>query len=244
MMTLADPVRLSASLGKGSILARALEAAREIGPTDQELASLAQALAPSLDAIGATSFAGARTIAAPALASSSKLVLVLAGAAAVAGATVGWRLFSTSTSTDRPQSLPVQQRQVESTPVDRPAAPSLQPAHSPSEISEPALSKRARTGLRKHAARVETESKTDDEIPMLQRAHLVLATDPSLALALAAQHAREFPSSSLDQERALITIQALVALGRAEEARRKADLFAKAHPGSAYLDLIKASVPR
>jgi uncharacterized protein (DUF1800 family) len=53
------------------------------------------------------------------------------------------------------------------------------------------------------------------------------------------EHARRFPSSSLDQERELIAVTALVQLGRTAEAQRLARRFADQHPGSAYVGRIE-----
>jgi hypothetical protein len=78
------------------------------------------------------------------------------------------------------------------------------------------------------------------EIDVLQRASDALRASPATALALADDHARRFPRGVLSQEREVIAIEALVALGRPGEARdRAARLFADA-PDTAHRPRIEA----
>jgi hypothetical protein len=70
-----------------------------------------------------------------------------------------------------------------------------------------------------------------------------LATDPARALALATEHEQRFPRGALGQEREVIAVGALVALGRAPEARARAARFVERFPGSAYRQRIEALVP-
>jgi hypothetical protein len=81
-----------------------------------------------------------------------------------------------------------------------------------------------------------------EELRLLARAQHVLAADPAQALALAAEHERRFPVSAMDQERDVIAVTALLGLGRSTEARRRADRFAREHPGSAYSARIRSIV--
>jgi outer membrane protein assembly factor BamD (BamD/ComL family) len=52
-------------------------------------------------------------------------------------------------------------------------------------------------------------------------------------------HAAQFPDGSLSQEREVVAIQALLALGRPEDARARAARFAQRWPGSAHLRRIE-----
>ncbi|WP_437958328.1 hypothetical protein WME76_00865 [Sorangium sp. So ce119] len=72
------------------------------------------------------------------------------------------------------------------------------------------------------------------EVHLLQRAQDALAVDPGSALALTDEHARRFPAGALGQEREFIAIRALLALGRAAEARARAASLLERFPGSAY----------
>jgi hypothetical protein len=72
------------------------------------------------------------------------------------------------------------------------------------------------------------------EVQLLQRAQSALGADPGAALALTVEHARRFPGGSLGQERELIAVTALVALGRRPEAQARAASLLERFPGSAY----------
>jgi outer membrane protein assembly factor BamD (BamD/ComL family) len=107
--------------------------------------------------------------------------------------------------------------------------PEAAPADHPVAATKPAKSK-LRTTSRDLA--------TDAEVPLLEQAHRALSESSVLALKLAREHERRFPSSTLDQERDLIEVTALVDLGRMDEARRLAHRFSEQHPGSAYVGRI------
>ncbi|WP_437736499.1 hypothetical protein [Sorangium sp. So ce1335] len=74
----------------------------------------------------------------------------------------------------------------------------------------------------------------ETEVQLLHRAQDALATDAGSALALTLEHARRFPTGALGQEREIIAIRALLALGRAAEARARAASLLERFPGSAY----------
>nr|AYM54211.1 hypothetical protein [Sorangium cellulosum] len=74
----------------------------------------------------------------------------------------------------------------------------------------------------------------ETEVQLLHRAQEALATDAGSALALTVEHARRFPAGALGQEREIIAIRALLALGRAAEARARAASLLERFPGSAY----------
>jgi hypothetical protein len=74
-----------------------------------------------------------------------------------------------------------------------------------------------------------------NEGALLLRAQQVLASDPSAALDLTRQHARLFPAGGLVPEREVLAIEALVQLGRLEEARARFGAFRARFPGSPHL---------
>jgi hypothetical protein len=74
----------------------------------------------------------------------------------------------------------------------------------------------------------------ETEVHLLERARSALGADPGAALALAAEHARRFPGGALGQEREIIAVTALVALGRRPEAQARAASFLERFPGSPY----------
>jgi hypothetical protein len=83
----------------------------------------------------------------------------------------------------------------------------------------------------------------ETEVRLLQRARAGVAADPARALALTGEHARRFPGGAFAQEREFIAISALVALGRADEARERAARMLERFPASAYRDRLEAIVP-
>ena len=85
------------------------------------------------------------------------------------------------------------------------------------------------------ASDVDGPATPETEIALLNRAHQALAGNPARALALTAQHRRDYPSGVLGQESDLIAIEALEALGRKNEARAAAGSFRARYPSSAHL---------
>jgi outer membrane protein assembly factor BamD (BamD/ComL family) len=59
-----------------------------------------------------------------------------------------------------------------------------------------------------------------------------LASAPSSALAQCDEHARLYPHGSLADDREVIAIDALVRLGRRDDAEARAARFRAVHPGS------------
>jgi outer membrane protein assembly factor BamD (BamD/ComL family) len=80
----------------------------------------------------------------------------------------------------------------------------------------------------------------DQEVKLLHQAQDALAADPAQALSLCGEHAKSFPQGLLAQEREVIAIDALVRLGRANEAHARARRFAASYPASTHLRRIEA----
>ncbi len=77
-------------------------------------------------------------------------------------------------------------------------------------------------------------AEAETEADYLARATGQIQKEPAEALALAEGHAARFPEGKLGQERELIAISALAALGRKAEARARANLFLTLFPESAH----------
>jgi len=73
------------------------------------------------------------------------------------------------------------------------------------------------------------------ETALLQRANAALKADPATALALVAQHRQAFPEGKLAQEREVIAIKALQALGETQRARASFASFKRSYPHSAHV---------
>jgi hypothetical protein len=72
------------------------------------------------------------------------------------------------------------------------------------------------------------------EVRWLDQARALLAGDPAAALARADAHAQRFAAGALAAERELIAVDALQRLGRAPQARKRADALLARNPGSLY----------
>jgi hypothetical protein len=79
------------------------------------------------------------------------------------------------------------------------------------------------------------------EAELLEQARSALKSDPARALARANEHRKRFPGGVLVQEREVIAIKALRALGRDAEADSRSAAFEKAFPGSAFQRKLKSS---
>lgn len=73
-----------------------------------------------------------------------------------------------------------------------------------------------------------------DEFRLLRTARQVLARDPRLTLHLTDQHLRRFPHGLLAQEREALAIEALLALGREDQAKARARAFLASYPSSPH----------
>lgn len=81
---------------------------------------------------------------------------------------------------------------------------------------------------------------SETEVSYLRRSRNALTSDPARALSIANGHPSIYPHGSLDQERELIAIDALVRLGQRDEARARADAFRARYPNSAHLGRVSA----
>jgi hypothetical protein len=82
-----------------------------------------------------------------------------------------------------------------------------------------------------------------DESPLLDRARASIETHyPAQALALLGEHKRRFPHGQLEEEREALWVQALVASGKAEDARARAAEFRRRFPRSIQLPIVEAAV--
>lgn len=78
------------------------------------------------------------------------------------------------------------------------------------------------------------------EAALLEQARARVSRNPTLALELADEHRARFAAGSLAQEREVIAIEALLRLGRRDDALRRAQEFRRSFPASAYLQKLEA----
>ena len=82
------------------------------------------------------------------------------------------------------------------------------------------------------------------EVTLLQNAQDALPTTPALALADCDDDARRYPNGLLAQEREVLAIDALVRLGRHDDATARAARFSAAYPSSTHLRRIDVILGR
>jgi hypothetical protein len=81
------------------------------------------------------------------------------------------------------------------------------------------------------------------ELEMLKAVKGAVGSKPAKALAIAEQHAREFPQSQLRESRDTLRIQALCALGKTVQARALASSIQSAHPSSKVSEVLRQRCP-
>jgi len=85
-----------------------------------------------------------------------------------------------------------------------------------------------------HTDETVKDVRQEAEASFLKRAKVSLAADPGRALRMAEEHPSRYPHGGLIQEREVIAIEALIRLGRTEEARARAATFHSLYPQSAH----------
>jgi len=85
---------------------------------------------------------------------------------------------------------------------------------------------------------IDVAEPAESEASFLRRTQAALSRDPARALGMTARHAELYPRGFLLQERDVIAIDALVRLGRLDEARARAAEFHARYPQSAHASRI------
>jgi hypothetical protein len=212
-----DPPRLRGAL---------LDAGRSELPDAARLAAIAAKLGPIVGggAGGGGSAAAATTAKTSALAKIAFGVVV--GSAIVVGSIVGLQ---------RRGEAPVAIVVTATAAAEAPA--SIEPLASSVVVARPSLARGA-------TPRTVEAGDPTAEVKLLERAQDALRSRPAEALALCTEHERTFQRGMLAQEREVIAIEALVKLGRMDDARARADRFAAAHPSSSHQRRIDALLAR
>lgn len=152
---------------------------------------------------------------------ASKAILAVAISSTVLGLAIASWPSSPSTTTT---TAPVTEQSA------TPPASASAPVASSSPVAEPTLSASAEPPA-SHTAR----PPAPPEATLLARAHEeLLHGSPSKALETTAEHARAYPHGALAQEREVIAIESLLALGRHDEAKRRAKAFHTSYPSSSH----------
>jgi hypothetical protein len=89
-----------------------------------------------------------------------------------------------------------------------------------------------------------TDSAPEAELALLQQSQAALDHDPAAALALAEEHARDYPRGVFGQEREMLAMEALVKLRRVPAALARADRFVRDYPASPHNERVRALLER
>lgn len=115
------------------------------------------------------------------------------------------------------------------------------PPEEPAVLPQPAMFETGELAPTRPAAR-RTASRGEPraELDLLDEAQRALRSDPREALAALDEHRLDHPHGTYAQEREVLALQALIALGRVREARVRAERFAARWPSSAYRSRVAA----
>ena len=231
-----DPSRLSDATGPAGLRDVLRSAQADVG-TDAQLARLAQRLGPIL---------GPPVPVTPAAASATGLSgaakLGLAGLALIAAGGGAWLVSASHPAGPPPAPSPTHALAPPAADVTPPvisATPAPAAPASEAVVADPSPPTAASVPAKLPAK--PTPLAQPSEAELLEQARAAMKVDPARALQRANEHAAHFPRGVLVQEREVIAIQALRKLGRNAEADRRAQVFAKAFPGSAFARKLNAS---
>lgn len=205
-----------------------LESAALDEPTPAQLESLTRRLAPQLGGPSGSG-GGPGGGGGVGLAGKAGLLLVVAGVA-----TTAFLLGRQSV----PPEPPAPPAPAVAPPTVEPRAPVPPIANAPPVEPPPPASAKAAAPVPPRAQpppppSAPAAANEDADYELLQRAMQSPSADEKLKLA--EEHGARFPKSSLAQEREVLAIDALVKLGRKDEARARLERFAKQWPTSAHL---------
>ena len=246
-----DPVRLHE--GGSPFLKKALASARSDTPDESRAASLEARILPLLlppmppppPPAGAAQAAklGAALAGAKGLSLVKGSVIALAAAAILAGAGAG-ALYVAQTESPKPSVsgvLPTEPlaKSPPSTPSTTAVVPSVDLVPLPSSVP-PVPSAHTKPTSPMASASAQEAADPALEAPLLRSAQDALRTNPSETLAKTQEHARKYPRGLLVQEREVMAIEALLKLGRRDEAASRAERFSKSFPGSTHQRRIDA----
>jgi hypothetical protein len=243
-----DPVRLRE--GGSPFLKKALASARSETPDESRAASLEARILPLLlppmppppPPAGAAQAAklGAALAGAKGLALVKGSVIALAAAAILAGAGAG-ALYVAQTESPNPSVsgvLPTEPLD-KSPPSTTVVVPSAELVPLPSSVP-PVPSAHTKPTAPMASASAQEAADPNLEAPLLRSAQDALRTNPSETLAKTQEHARKYPRGLLVQEREVMAIEALLKLGRRDEAASRAERFSRSFPGSTHQRRIDA----
>lgn len=250
---MSDPTRLSDSRSTGSeSLRRLLQAGRSEVPDDARLHGIASRLGFGLGSVptGAAAKGVATVLRNAAVKTGAAAIIAVAGAGAVVTLATSPQRQPPVAAQSEPRAKPMVVTTTASA-VSRPETPTPDVAPGPSGESLPRAlpprliarvpSAKAVSGTEPASATAATAPEppaapppTETEFSLVEKAQRALGSDPQRALALADRGESVYPTGPLAQEREVVAIEALIKLGRLDDARARGDRFARTFPGSAH----------
>lgn len=208
-----------------------LDATRGAGPSSERLAEIERGLTARLGGAGTPS-------------GGVPKVAVLVGGAAMVVAALGLFAWSPWARPDvrvpPPRAARVAVEPQKSPPATSPAAARAEA--EPPDVSAPEPRPRASTH-RAVAAAGPGHVSPDDEAVLVDEARAALRRgDAPRALELVRQHERTFSSGDLIEEREVVAVEALAALGAAAQAQNRARRFLARWPSSPYALRVRAVI--
>ncbi len=161
----------------------------------------------------------------------------LLGLAVTVTASVVPRLFSPDATPSAPTSVTAPSPPTGSStppapaPANEPLDPKPEPPHA--RPAPPPLESALPAPVESSAERLAREAK------LLERARTLLGSSPGQALAILTEHQRAFPHGALGPERELLAVDALVRLGRRDEAERRGRSLTARAAGSLYEERVE-----
>lgn len=251
-MTAQDPTRLfDPSSGADARVRRCLDAGRDELPTEEQLAALAARLGPLFGPggstpppTGGTPGGGVAPTGGVAGGLFGKALVVAAVASVLAGGGLWWRARQATAPPEAIVAAPVALPDAAAPPPAPAIPPGLDPPEAPSDA--PPTTKALATPTKTRVAPAARDAGAADaaappvdpdaELALVRAAQDALRTGAAArALALANDHAQRFSGGVLAQEREVVAIDALAHLGRAAEARARAEAFRRHWPRSAHV---------
>lgn len=106
------------------------------------------------------------------------------------------------------------------------------PAAGPKGLTARAVD--LRPALTASSAPLASEDQLAEEVKVLQEAKALVKSQPQAALAKTREHASRFPRGTLSLEREMVAVEALVASGRMQDARSRANALRSSVKGTIY----------
>jgi hypothetical protein len=226
-------------------LDRLIADARQARPDAAAEARIAAGVKGAVGAAALPASPGGRSV----LAGAAKLTIV----AVALGGALWWGLRPAPTA-DLPVSMPtvpvpapVVKRPPPTVVVETAPPPPVASAPRAPVVARPAP-RRASANANANAADARAIAPPAEarasEWQLVRQAREALGADPSASLRLTAEHARLYPRGALTQEREVIAVDALVRLGRRQEAEARAGALLRQSPQTAHRAHIEALLAR